>query len=76
MTLAAIREHVLAKLELGHAPNTTGRVLPRVPPDIVREYERGRAPDPELQADEPHYFFRDDEDDFHARTDRVLAFPR
>lgn len=77
MSLAAIREHVLARLGFAHAPNTTGRVLPTAPKDMMLMFERGRQQELEMQADQPHkYSYHEDEDDFHARTEKVIAFPR
>ncbi|KAI8428803.1 hypothetical protein MSG28_007474 [Choristoneura fumiferana] len=73
-SLRVIRESLLAKLGFTQAPNTTGRELPRVPPDLMQRFER-RAP-PSEQADAPApprtFVTHTEQDDFLARTDNVL----
>ncbi|KAI8428805.1 hypothetical protein MSG28_007474 [Choristoneura fumiferana] len=75
-SLRVIRESLLAKLGFTQAPNTTGRELPRVPPDLMQRFER-RAP-PSEQADAPApprtFVTHTEQDDFLARTDNVLVF--
>lgn len=77
-SLRVIRESLLAKLGFTQAPNTTGRELPRVPPDLMQRFER-RAP-PGEQADAPQaprtFVTHTEQDDFLARTDNVLVFAR
>lgn len=74
-----IRESLLAKLGFTQAPNTTGRELPRVPPDLMERFER-RPPSPGVQADSPiptrAFITHTEQDDFLARTDNVLVFAR
>lgn len=77
MSLAAIREHVLARLGFPHAPNITGRVLPSTPQEMLLKFERGRQQEMDMQADQPSkYSYHEDEDEFDAKTEKVIAFPR
>lgn len=78
--MAVLRGYLLMQLGWAHAPNTTGRVLPHVPSDMVM-----MASEPpnvhqqsDMQADQPtsRHTFHDDHDDMHATTDRIIAFPR
>lgn len=74
-----IREIILAKLGFSQAPNTTGRELPHVPPEVMERFER-RKPTPGVQADAPAstrtFVTHIEQDDFLARTDNVLIFAR
>lgn len=77
MSLAVIREQVLAKLGFTHAPNTTGRELPQVPKAILLQYERESAYEREMQSDQPtRYSYHEDEDDFQAKMEKIVAMPR
>lgn len=77
MSLAVIREQVLAKLGFTHAPNTTGRELPQVPKAILLQYERDSAYEREMQSDQPmRYSYHEDEDDFQAKIEKIIAMPR
>lgn len=77
--LRVIRESLLAKLGFTAAPNTTGRELPRVPPEVMRRYKlQPSATGTSLQADAPSRTLvtHIEPDDFLARTDNVLVFAR
>jgi hypothetical protein len=67
-----------------HAPNTTGRQLPKIPPlhHLLQIYEQQQGV-PGMQGDEPvratgsfkpGSVVQEEEDDYHARTERVIAF--
>lgn len=77
MSLVVIREQVLAKLGFTHAPNTTGRELPQVPKAILLQYERESAYEREMQSDQPtRYSYHEEEDDFQAKMEKIIAMPR
>lgn len=71
-SLEAIKEQILSKLGIDQPPNTTGRALPKVPSVLLEKYHRGGLPVPGMLGDEPP--LEDDEDDYHARTEKVIAF--
>lgn len=80
LSLAAIKEQVLSKLGMKQAPNMTGRQLPKLPPlrHLIDLYGMGvLVPSQGMQGDEPFKpgpLVLDEEDDFHARTEKVIAF--
>jgi hypothetical protein len=84
LSLQAIKEEILSKLGMKQAPNTTGRQLPKIPPlhHLLQIYERqqgvpgmqGDEPDRSAGAFKPGSVVHDEEDDYHARTERVIAF--
>lgn len=74
LSLEVIKEQILNKLGLKHAPNMTGRALPRIPPisKLLDMYN--------IQSDEPSSFQRrannqnsDDINDFTAKTESVFV---
>jgi hypothetical protein len=85
LSLQAIKEEILSKLGMKQAPNTTGRQLPKIPPlhHLLQIYEQQQQGVPGMQGDEPvrsagafkpGSVVQDEEDDYHARTERVIAF--
>lgn len=79
LSLRVIRESLLAKLGFTQAPNTTGRELPKVPAELMERFER-RKPPPGVQADAPDasrtLITHTEQDEFLARTNNILIFPR
>lgn len=84
LSLQTIKEEILSKLGMKHAPNTTGRQLPKIPPlhHLLQIYEQQQGV-PGMQGDEPvratgsfkpGSVVQEEEDDYHARTERVIAF--
>ena len=72
--LEVIKDEILSKLGMQTAPNMTGRHPPRIPPleHLFDMYGmQGDAPQKEFQ---PGPVYDDEEDDFHARTEKVIAF--
>lgn len=78
VSLAAIKEQILSKLGISQAPNTTGRTLPKVPPVLLDKYRKGQHLVAGMLGDEPVFkpgpVVHDEDDDYHARTDKVIAF--
>lgn len=79
VSLAAIKEQILSKLGISQAPNTTGRTLPKVPPVLLDKYRKSTHSAMQgMQGDEPVFkpgpVVHDEDDDYHARTDKVIAF--
>lgn len=78
VSLAAIKEQILSKLGISQAPNTTGRTLPKVPPVLLDKYRKGQHLVAGMLGDEPVFkpgpIVHDEDDDYHARTDKVIAF--
>jgi hypothetical protein len=86
LSLQTIKEEILNKLGMKHAPNTTGRMLPKIPPlhHLLQIYEQQQQQQGQgqglsgMQGDEPvrtaGSVEQEEEDDYHARTDRVIAF--
>jgi hypothetical protein len=83
LSLQTIKEEILNKLGMKHAPNTTGRALPKIPPlhSLLQIYEQQQGLG--MQGDEPvraagsfkpGSVVQEEEDDYHARTERVIAF--
>lgn len=73
-SLEVIKDQILNKLGMQQAPNITGRLPPRIPPldHLLDMYGmQGDAPGGPFQAG-PVY--DEEEDDFHARTEKVIAF--
>lgn len=84
LSLQTIKEEILNKLGMKHAPNTTGRQLPKIPPlhHLLQIYEQHQGLSG-MQGDEPvrtagsfkpGSVVQEEEDDYHARTERVIAF--
>lgn len=84
LSLQTIKEEILSKLGMKHASNTTGRQLPKIPPlhHLLQIYEQQQGV-PGMQGDEPvrasgsfkpGSVVQEEEDDYHARTERVIAF--
>lgn len=77
VSLAVIKEQILNKLGVVQFPNTTGRILPKIPQVLIDKYRKGQHV-PGMLGDEPVYkpgaVLLDEEDDFHARTEKVIAF--
>ncbi|XP_054268972.1 growth/differentiation factor 8-like [Macrosteles quadrilineatus] len=71
-SLEAIKEQILSKLGIDQPPNTTGVALPQVPSVLLEKYHKGGLPVPGMMGDEPP--LEDEEDDYHARTEKVIAF--
>ena len=72
--LEVIKDQILSKLGMRTAPNMTGRLPPRIPPlnHLLDLYGmQGDAPQKGFQTG-PVY--DEEEDDFHARTEKVIAF--
>lgn len=80
-SLAAIKEQILHKLNLQQPPNITGRRLPpydQVAYDLLHQptHLAGNGmlgDDPEAYRTEAPY---EEEDDYHAKTERIIAFPQ
>jgi hypothetical protein len=73
LSLESIKEQILNKLGMKHAPNTTGRSIPKIPPlhHLLDLYHmQGDQPDRLFQ---PGQVIHDEEDDFHAKTTMVVA---
>ncbi|XP_034238379.1 growth/differentiation factor 8-like [Thrips palmi] len=80
-SLAAIKEQILHKLNLQQPPNITGRRLPpydqvaydllHQPPNLGGNGMLGDDPD----AYRTEQFYEED-DDYHAKTERIIAFPQ
>lgn len=76
--LEVIKDQILSKLGMQRAPNMTGRLPPRIPPldHLLDLYGmQGDAPG----ATSGNGFqtgpsYDEEEDDFHARTEKVIAF--
>jgi len=72
--LEVIKDQILIKLGMISAPNMTGRHPPRIPPldHLLDRYG--------MQGDAPQKGFQtgpvldEEDDDFHARTEKVIAF--
>ncbi|KAF5284704.1 hypothetical protein FQR65_LT13440 [Abscondita terminalis] len=73
-SLETIKANLLRKMGFQTAPNMTGRPLPPVPAHILEKFEQGTG----MQSDEPQFktgpTISEEEDDFHAKTEKVLAF--
>lgn len=90
LSLAHIKEHVLSKLGFKEAPNVTGRMLPKLPPGFLDSYKLGvtsnggSSEEEGMQNDQPISYEQtrfqpgpkvvQEPDNYHARTDRVIAF--
>lgn len=84
--LQLIKDQILSKLGMQTAPNMTGRLPPRIPPleRLMDLYGmQGDSPDGwttssamthQSQPFRPGPVYDEEEDDFHARTERVIAF--
>lgn len=73
-SLEVIKDQILSKLGMQQAPNITGRLPPRIPPldHLLDMYGmQGDAPGGPFQ---PGPVYDEEEDDFHARTEKVIAF--
>lgn len=67
-----IKSEVLKKMGFEKPPNMTGKVLPRVPSQILSMIETDTSG---WQADQPQYHsYSDEEDDFHVKTEKVIVF--
>ncbi|XP_014253049.1 growth/differentiation factor 8 [Cimex lectularius] len=73
ISLANIKEQILAKLGFSAAPNITGRQIPRIPPleYIMDVYS--------MQGDQPQSFkpgpaLLEEQDDYSASMEKVIAF--
>jgi len=72
--LEVIKDQILSKLGMRTAPNMTGRHPPRIPPldHLLDLYGmQGDAPQKGFQ---PGPVYDEEEDDFHARTEKIIAF--
>lgn len=72
--LEVIKDQILNKLGMRTTPNMTGRHPPRIPPldHLLDLYGmQGDAPQKGFQ---PGPVYDEEEDDFHARTEKVIAF--
>ncbi|KAJ9574934.1 hypothetical protein L9F63_007900, partial [Diploptera punctata] len=89
LSLQNIKEEILNKLGMKHAPNTTGRQLHRIPPihqllQIYQQHQQtlgfsgmqGDEPIRSTTSFKPGSVIQEEEDDYHARTERVIAFAR
>ncbi|KAF4533329.1 hypothetical protein B566_EDAN004450 [Ephemera danica] len=76
MSLLVIKEQILNKLGLKHAPNITGRAIPKIPP-LHHLFDRYGVQG--MQGDQPDRFFQpgpmkfEEDDDFHSKTTMVIA---
>lgn len=78
-SLEVIKDQILNKLGMKSAPNMTGRLAPRIPPldHLLDLYGmQGDAPGggPHSSPFRPGPVYDEEEDDFHARTEKVIAF--
>ena len=76
--LEVIKDQILSKLGMQRAPNMTGRLPPRIPPldHLLDLYGmQGDAPGGGLGGSfQTGPVYDEEEDDFHARTEKVIAF--
>lgn len=77
--LEVIKDQILSKLGMQRAPNMTGRLPPRIPPlgHLLDLYGmQGDAPGGGFSSGgfQTGTFYDEEEDDFHARTEKVIAF--
>ncbi|KAG8225066.1 hypothetical protein J437_LFUL000045 [Ladona fulva] len=77
LSLQNIKEEILNKLGMKIVPNITGRALPKIPRLHLLEVHGMQGDDPlsgGVNIFRPGPVILDEEDDFHARTERVIAF--
>lgn len=75
LTKEAIKQQILSKLGLKQPPNITGRALPRIPPlNHLLDMYGMQSDAPGLQAFKPGPVFEEAEDDYHAKTEKVISF--
>ena len=73
--LQVIKDQILSKLGMQAAPNMTGRLPPRIPPlDHLLDLYGMQGDSPSTQSFRPGAVYDEEEDDFHARTEKVIAF--
>ena len=75
--LEVIKDQILSKLGMQRAPNMTGRLPPRIPPldHLLDLYGmQGDAPGDLSGGFQTGTVYDEEEDDFHARTEKVIAF--
>lgn len=75
--LEVIKDQILSKLGMQRAPNMTGRLPPRIPPldHLLDLYGmQGDAPGDLASGFQTGTVYDEEEDDFHARTEKVIAF--
>lgn len=74
-SLEQIKEQILNKLGIDRPPNTTGRALPKVPSVLLDKYRKSGHAVSGMLGDEPVLRPADeDDDDFHLKTEKVIAF--
>lgn len=84
LSLLSIKEQILNKLGLKQLPNMTGRVMPKVPSQLLEKYNLNPlgVSMQDMQGDQPRpgEVLQDmspnnvDDDDFHAKTERIIIF--
>lgn len=74
-SLEMIKEQILRKIGMKKAPNITGRILPQIPLHELAMIDQGLA---EMQSDQPEFkpgiSVTEEEDDDHARTEKMFIF--
>lgn len=76
-SLLVIKDQILSKLGMRAAPNITGRLPPSIPPLDYLIDRYGMQSDSPSVSSSPFRagpVYDDEEDDFHARTEKVIAF--
>lgn len=74
-SLEVIKDQILSKLGMQQAPNITGRLPPRIPPlDHLLDMYGMQGDAPGGGPFQPGPVYDEEEDDFHARTEKVIAF--
>lgn len=72
MNIQVIKSEVLKKMGFDNPPNMTGRIMPKVPSQILSMVDTDMN---EWQGDQPQYqIFSEEEDDFHVKTEKIIVF--
>lgn len=73
-SIQVIKSEVLKKLGFENPPNISGKVLPKVPSQVLSMVLADTGDG--YQGDQPqfHGSYADEEDDFHVKTEKVIVF--
>ncbi|CAG9861790.1 unnamed protein product [Phyllotreta striolata] len=73
--LLVIKDEILRRIGFEKAPNITGKPLPQIPSELFMKIEEENGG---MQSDQPAfqsgYTVTEEEDDYHVRTEKILAF--
>ncbi|KRT79404.1 hypothetical protein AMK59_8464 [Oryctes borbonicus] len=70
--IQVIKSEVLKKMGFENPPNMTGKIVPKVPTQILSMVETDMSG---WQGDQPLYqMYSDEDDDFHVKTEKVIVF--